>query len=570
MTLAHTQPSASGHTTPDTLLSYAANAVSLPPDRYGIMLGRAIKILEHLERDGSPLKGRIHTTYLQGSAAIGATILSSAREGGYDIDIVIELSEAFRSPKETLDMLFEAIRGEPGHKNYNRTERRSRCVTVRFSDAMHIDFTPSELIDANDPRRSYIFQSDPKGPQNVGDVVITNSYAFVNHYNDKCAGGDLSLRLQVQRALEQYPITGDTSTNMRDLNPSKDCIETGSVPAVTAALQLLKRYRNRLWANRSTRMPPSTLLSCLAIDVVNPGRGVLYHLIELAKHTHRELSTAAEMRKLIHVCNPKCSEDVFTDRWPADFGCQSEFIVDLAFLLEKLDEFERTDNLRVRLNIIKDIFGEDISCRVEKNYCSGMGNTIRSRCHTIGSFGGIVAAPSLAVATPVREHMFYGGNVHRDSSPILQLPAYRGVRSFGDQISSMKDMWPLLICTTGSRCGIARWIGPLRGIDRVFLVEILYSHPNAAGILPLPFPMVTVVKPELVPKRNCDGRLELPHVYTDTSNYSRSPLCLFDPRLGEWDPSMLINYTTVPWTVRWLACYEIWEATGRWVGGGTH
>ncbi|MBP8931241.1 MAG: hypothetical protein KBG46_08165 [Paracoccus sp.] len=38
----------------------------------------------------------------------------------------------------------------------------------------------------------------------------------------------------------------------------------------------------------------------------------------------------------------------------------------------------------------------------------------------------------------------------------------------------------------------------------------------------------------------------------------------------EWNPSMSIAKTTVPWAARWLACYELWEATGRWHGGGRH
>ncbi|WP_161805388.1 hypothetical protein [Aliiroseovarius crassostreae] len=33
---------------------------------------------------------------------------------------------------------------------------------------------------------------------------------------------------------------------------------------------------------------------------------------------------------------------------------------------------------------------------------------------------------------------------------------------------------------------------------------------------------------------------------------------------------MLISRTTVGWTVRWLAAYEFWEMTGRWIGGGRH
>jgi hypothetical protein len=45
-----------------------------------------------------------------------------------------------------------------------------------------------------------------------------------------------------------------------------------------------------------------------------------------------------------------------------------------------------------------------------------------------------------------------------------------------------------------------------------------------------------------------------------------STLCLCYPE--EWQPTMLIARTILPWTVEWLAHYEIWRATGHWTGGG--
>lgn len=45
---------------------------------------------------------------------------------------------------------------------------------------------------------------------------------------------------------------------------------------------------------------------------------------------------------------------------------------------------------------------------------------------------------------------------------------------------------------------------------------------------------------------------------------------LYDPAKDEWDHSMLISETIVPWTLDWLACYELWLMTGRWTGGGRH
>jgi hypothetical protein len=70
-------------------------------------------------------------------------------------------------------------------------------------------------------------------------------------------------------------------------------------------------------------------------------------------------------------------------------------------------------------------------------------------------------------------------------------------------------------------------------------------------------PAVTVVNPSL--ERRPDAPT-LPHTYGDTE------LCLYFP--GEWHPWMLIAYTTVPWCSEWLFYYELWLATGDWLGGG--
>lgn len=72
-------------------------------------------------------------------------------------------------------------------------------------------------------------------------------------------------------------------------------------------------------------------------------------------------------------------------------------------------------------------------------------------------------------------------------------------------------------------------------------------------------PEVRVASPRL---RIRAGARSLPHVYGDGS------LCLHT--LGEWQPSQFIADLIVPWISSWLYFYEIWLATGSWLGGGTH
>lgn len=54
--------------------------------------------------------------------------------------------------------------------------------------------------------------------------------------------------------------------------------------------------------------------------------------------------------------------------------------------------------------------------------------------------------------------------------------------------------------------------------------------------------------------------MRLPHTFPGER------LCLHFP--GEWNGSMLIADTIVPWASEWLMHYEFWLATGQWHGGG--
>ena len=43
-------------------------------------------------------------------------------------------------------LMAEAVRGEKGSRYYDMTTRQSRCVTITYSDDMHIDLSPSVLL----------------------------------------------------------------------------------------------------------------------------------------------------------------------------------------------------------------------------------------------------------------------------------------------------------------------------------------------------------------------------------------------------------------------------------------
>lgn len=113
-------------------------------------------------------------------------------------------------------------------------------------------------------------------------------------------------------------------------------------------------------------------------------------------------------------------------------------------------------------------------------------------------------------------------------------PQFRVVRWRGPEVSWLGDITP-----TAS--------------SEKYQVRITYR-------LGLP-PQVYIVSPEL---QNAPDGTPTPHTYPGKR------LCLYFPEAKEWDSSMAIGRTMVPWAALWLYFYEVWLATGKWEGGGKH
>ncbi|RUW01269.1 hypothetical protein EOA46_33095 [Mesorhizobium sp. M1A.F.Ca.IN.022.05.2.1] len=123
----------------------------------------------------------------------------------------------------------------------------------------------------------------------------------------------------------------------------------------------------------------------------------------------------------------------------------------------------------------------------------------------------------------------------------------------------MKATWPgLAPRKIDRRLQSSRWVGRVRAQYCWYTIEIRYRVGS--------MPEVRVLAPTLVRlPDNEEGAL--PHVYPPADDPT---LCLFDPRTGEWDASMPLAQTIIPWTLDWLSCYELWLMTGKWTGGGRH
>jgi hypothetical protein len=400
----------------EILLAETAVRIELPPSLHRLAVDRYEAVRKYIERDTSPLAGRVRIFYPQGSMAIRATIRSRKREDGFDIDIVAELIlPPTTTPAAVLDLLFAAINAEAGSLYHGKVERNTRCVTVHYEDGMHLDITPSVLIDERDPRRSVIFHAKADQPPASHRRLEMNSYAFVEWFNLRTPI-DLSFVEAYAKRAFAFDHRADAEVKPVPAHSSTD----GGKSATVVAMQLLKRNRNLKHARRPGRMPPSVMIATISGECAVPGNSISGALAAIIDCMLAALSKAQAERRLIDVRNPECPNDRFTDRWPENLTAQSTYIDDLKLFRQQLTAVMSDElSLQEKSKLLSLMFGEGPAGSVVEDYAARIGESVRHGTRRIAPSGRVLpaAVAASAIVTPTaaqpRGHNFYGSRWRR-------------------------------------------------------------------------------------------------------------------------------------------------------------
>jgi hypothetical protein len=399
----------------EILLAETAIRIELPPSLHGLAVDRYESIRKYIEREGSPLAGRVRIFYPQGSMAIRATIRSRKREDGFDIDIVAELIlPPTMAPATILDLLFVAINGEIGSLHHGKVERNTRCVTVNYEDGMHLDITPSVLIDEYDPRKSLIFHAKTEEPTTGHLRLEMNSYALVEWFKARTP-----IDLSFVEAYAKKAYVFDSMRADADFAPvPAHSSEEGGKSATVVAMQLLKRNRNIKYVHRTGRMPPSVMIAKFGGETAVPGNSISGSLDAITGHMLDVLSAAQAKGQLVDVRNPCCPTDRFTDRWPENLAAQSIYLEDLKVFRRQLAAVMSDElSLEEKRNLLSLMFGEGPAKAVIDDFAKRIGQSVRHGTRRIGATGRVMptALSTLAVVKPAaaqpRGHTFYGSRL---------------------------------------------------------------------------------------------------------------------------------------------------------------
>jgi len=399
----------------DLLLADVAIRVQLSRTDYGKAISRYETINEWIERDGSPLKDRVHLFYAQGSMAIGATIASRLRTDEFDIDVVAQLDLPLNvSPKDALDLLFEAIRGAPGSRYYWMAKRRTRCVTVNYADNRHLDVTPAVRMGGTPERQSVIFHHRAEAPLEPSYSLVANPYGFAEWFKRNTPNDQAFADIFEKRAWE-YEEARRILAEKAESEPVPSQEPAFRKPKAVIVLQLLKRWRNVQYDARSGRTPPSIMFAKLIADAANHTDGLSEELLHQARHMLDVFRRCQDLGDLVHVANPVCPGDVLTDRWPGTLRDQAVFIGDLENLVRQVERLIEGCDLGEMQKIMTGLFGEVPTTEVFRAFNEQVGTRVREGQseHRIGAGGLVLPGAASAVlpttearATP--EHTFYG------------------------------------------------------------------------------------------------------------------------------------------------------------------
>jgi hypothetical protein len=373
----------------DAVLAEIAINIQLPPGLHAKAADRYEAVRRYIERPGSPLEGRVVCFYPQGSMAIDATTSTRGTDDEYDLDIVAEIDGPDHGPEALLDELEAALAGYP----VSRIVRQTRCITLYYSDGMHLDVTPSRRR-APKEKEGEIAHAKKGARSDLPRYVPMNTYAFAQWYNARTPV-EQRFALALNRRLYEEAGMEFSAADVEEV-PQQTPLIIKSV--TTVGLQLVKRHRNIAYAAETGRIPPSVVLSCHAGHAALPGLGLADMVMRQARWTARAIDTAARSGRLLSVLNPEFSAERFTDRWPENQVQQTIYARHLHALADGL-EAARNGNVHLEdlQAWLREQFGERVVTRSIVAFNERIGRQVQARQHGYTRSGGLFtpAAPAI-------------------------------------------------------------------------------------------------------------------------------------------------------------------------------
>jgi hypothetical protein len=143
-------------------------------------------------------------------------------------------------------------------------------------------------------------------------------------------------------------------------------------------------------------------------------------VIRIAKWILRDIEAASMTGGRLHVANPICPNDVFTDRWPESVAQQNEFANHLKDLVNGLEAMAKMTMAADAIGEwLRHMFGDRVVTKAADSTAICLGAAIQNTQRSYSRKGRLLVpgtgrslsaavAPLVAPATSARAHTFFG------------------------------------------------------------------------------------------------------------------------------------------------------------------
>ncbi|HEY3936205.1 MAG TPA: nucleotidyltransferase [Bryobacteraceae bacterium] len=390
----------------DALLMDVARRVQLSTSKHEIAERNFNALCQHVDREGSPLAGKVLQCYPSGSFAIGTAILSHVKTSQHDVDVVLEVDfPPDTSPRRLLQLLFEAINGPLGSRYHGRVKLNSRCVTVTYEDGTRVDLMPVARLAGEVERAAHLFHYKVETGEEYHKPV--NPWGFAHHFNCK-----VEVMTDFARS---YRNLGLTVLEKAATEPMPDHVPLSEKSPRVVAIQLSKRARDIDYRRRGKRCrkPPAVVIAGLALEMGPVQPRLIDELIALVTHMAQRITSESYKGQRFRLFNPSYARDEFTDRWPEDLQAQKIYAQDLrrfrAALYRLRNDALSPEQLKSEL---EQLFGESAATYAVEAFLEKRQQEASSGKLAFGRHGRVLigAGAAISAATRARASTFEGGD----------------------------------------------------------------------------------------------------------------------------------------------------------------
>ncbi len=296
----------------DDILARVCEELQLSASRYAEAVARYEAVCRWLDAEGSLIAPYAATIYPQGSMRIGTTVKPLGREE-FDLDFVCEFRISASQFKSPLDLLRLVAQRLSEHDVYRRQlEVKNRCVRLNYANEFHMDILPacpdtesgSNCIVVPD-RKSQVWKpSNPRG--------------YAEWFEGRCAITMFAESMTRKIAADAEPIPAQEASQEK--------------ATLKHVVQLLKRWRDLHYQNRSEVAPISMVLTTLAAQFYRGQSSVSEAITTILQDIEQAINAAMPGR--IYVLNPANRGEDLSERWddPSSYGAFIEGIAALKLL----------------------------------------------------------------------------------------------------------------------------------------------------------------------------------------------------------------------------------------------